>query len=223
MKKYFKESVLLVWVVLPYIFLALIWKKLPDEVAIHFDYRGQANGYATKTLLLLVPAGLGLLIYLLLLCIPYFDPKKRIGEMGEKYYSLRMIMGIFISILSMYLLYLSKAGSMENTTIMFCILGVLIAIMGNYFQTVRPNYFIGIRTPWTLENEHVWKKTHALGGWLWMIGGSLIVFLSLATDLPRYALYTIIGVISLVPIVYSYLEFEKQKKRTGKLSLHDYG
>jgi uncharacterized membrane protein len=88
-------------------------------------------------------------------------------------------------------------------------------MLGNYFQAVRPNYFIGIRTPWTLENEQTWKKTHRLGGRLWMAGGILIAILSLIiwNNLAIAITFgVILSVMVMVPVVYSYLEFLRLKK-----------
>jgi uncharacterized membrane protein len=92
-------------------------------------------------------------------------------------------------------------------------------MLGNYFQTVRPNYFIGIRTPWTLENEQTWKKTHRLGGRLWMAGGILIVFISFiirSNNALAITFAIILSVMVIVPIVYSYIEFQKEKKMSNQ-------
>jgi uncharacterized membrane protein len=96
----------------------------------------------------------------------------------------------------------------------FAFIGILIALLGNYFQSIRPNYFIGIRTPWTLENETVWKKTHRLGGRLWFGGGLIIIILTLILGNNKAIAITftsIIAILVIVPIVYSYFEFLKQK------------
>lgn len=85
-------------------------------------------------------------------------------------------------------------------------------MLGNYFQTVRPNYFIGIRTPWTLENEQVWKNTHRLGGKIWIVGGILIAILAVLIK-NNHLFYIIFGVILafmvVVPTIFSYTEFKK--------------
>ncbi len=91
-------------------------------------------------------------------------------------------------------------------------------MLGNYFQTIRSNYFIGIRTPWTLENEQVWKKTHLLGGRIWMAGGLLIVILSfIITD--NHSLMIAFGILCfimvIIPVIFSYTEFRKEKNLLG--------
>ena len=86
--------------------------------------------------------------------------------------------------------------------------------LGNYFQAVRPNYFIGIRSPWTLESETVWKKTHRAAGRLYMLGGLAIALAALFLS-PTSVTPVMIGVISIlvfVPFIHSYVLFKKEKE-----------
>ena len=214
MNKYLKESPFWLLIILPYIYLATIWSKLPDQVPTHFNIEGVPNDWSDKTSLLFIPGALGIGIYLLMLFIPVLDPKKKIQQMGNKYYTLRLILTLFISLLSTYLLFATNAGSLKNPNLLFAFLGAFFLVMGNYFQAVRPNYFIGIRTPWTLESENIWKKTHRLGGQIWMAGGLLIVILSFIIKNNQafaIAFGVIIFIMVIVPIVYSYTEFQKEK------------
>ena len=157
MNKYFKEPVLWALMVLPYVYLATIWSELPDRVPTHFTIDGTANDWSNKTTLLYIPGALCLGIYLLMLVVPILDPKRKIQQMGDKYYTLRFIITLFISLISTYILLLSK-GDLNNPKILLGLLGALLAVSGSLFKTISPNYFLGIRTPWTLENEQVWKK-----------------------------------------------------------------
>ncbi len=214
MNIYFKESIHWIFIALPFIYLATIYNSLPQEVPIHFNWRGEADDWADKTMLFLLPAGLGLFIYFLMLIVPSIDPKRKIQEMGSKYFNFRLILTIFFSILSIYLIYVTKEGSLQNPNILGTLIGLLFIMMGNYFQTVRPNYFIGIRTPWTLENEQVWKKTHRLAGKIWVAGGVVIMilgFLLSNVTAMLIAFFSIVFIIVLIPVVYSYLEFQKKE------------
>jgi len=214
MNKFLKELVLWALIVLPYVYLATIWNNLPDQVPIHFNIKGNPDIWSGKTTLLILPGALGIGIYLLLLIIPALDPKKKIQQMGDKYYSFRFILTFFFSLLATYFLYLSNEGRIKNPSILIALIGALFAMLGNYFQTVRPNYFIGIRTPWALENEQTWKKTHRLGGRLWIAGGVLIAILSFIIR-NILALTITFGVLVfimvIVPVVFSYTEFKKEK------------
>jgi len=215
MNKYLKESVLWVLIVLPYVYLAAIWDKLPVQVPTHFDIEGAADSWSNKSTFLFIIGGFGIGIYVLMLLIPFIDPKKKIRQMGEKYYTLRFTLTFFFSLLAILLIYMSKANGVDHHNMLFALIGALFAMLGNYFQAVRPNYFIGIRTPWTLENEQVWKKTHRLGGQLWMVGGVLIAILAFFINNPNTSSIIfgiIISLMIIVPVVFSYTEFKKVRK-----------
>jgi uncharacterized membrane protein len=215
MKKYLKEAILLVLIITPYIYLANIWQQLPNRVPTHFNFEGTADGWSDKNFLFFIPTGLGAFIYLLMLALPYIDPKKKIAQMGEKHASLRFMLTVFFSLLSIYLLYATKEAGMKNPNLLIALIGILLAMLGNYFQAVRPNYFIGIRTPWTLESEDVWKKTHRLAGRLYVAGGVLITLLSFIIN-SIFALtvvfISIVVVMVLIPVVFSYTQYRKEKK-----------
>lgn len=214
MNKYLKESLMWFFILLPYVYLATIWNLLPDQVPTHFNLDGNVDSWSRKTSLLLIPCALGLSIYLLMFIIPAIDPKKKIMQMGEKYFSVRLLMTIFMSVLSIYILKTTNVGSLKNPNMLIALIGGFDAILGNYFQTVKPNYFLGIRTPWTLESEQVWKNTHRLAGRLWMIGGLLIVIISFtiqSTYALAFVFLFITLILAIVPIIYSYTEFKKLK------------
>ena len=215
MNKYLKESLLLIFAVLPLVYLAVIWDKLPDIVPTHFNVDGVPNDWSKKTTLIYMTGALGIGIYLLMLIIPFLDPKKKIEQMGAKYYNLRFILSLFMSLLATYIIYISSVGDMKDSNLLFVIMGLLFAMLGNYFQTVRPNYFIGIRSPWTLENEEVWNSTHRLGGQIWLAGGVLIAVLSFIiknNSVFAYTFAALLAIMVIVPIVYSYFEYQKVKK-----------
>jgi uncharacterized membrane protein len=214
MNKFLKELVLWALIVLPYVYLATIWNNLPDRIPIHFNIKGNPDIWSGKTTLLYLPGALGIGIYFLLLIIPALDPKRKIQQMGDKYYTFRFILTFFFSLLANYFLYLSNEGSLKNPNILIALIGALFAMLGNYFQTVRPNYFIGIRTPWTLENEQTWKKTHRLGGRLWMAGGVSIAILSfIIRNILALAITfgVLVFLMVIIPVVFSYIEFQKGK------------
>jgi len=209
MEKIKKELPYIAIMILPFIYLSTIWNVLPAKVPMHWNIQGEIDCWGNKTELLLLIFMLTGFIYLLFLFLPSIDPKQKLQNMGKKYDSLRLILACFMSALAIYILY-SIQNQSKNPTLMLPLVGLLIAFMGNYMKTMRPNYFIGIRTPWTLENEEVWRKTHKLGGNLWFIGGLLMTLTFLLSGKTQlYAFMSIIAVISIIPIVYSYIEFRK--------------
>ena len=211
MNKYFKESILWILMLLPFVYLSTIWTELPARIPTHFDLGGNPNGWSDKNGLIYLLASLGIGTYLVMLLIPRFDPRKKIQQMGEKYYSLRVLMTIFMTLISVYILY-SGNGNKINPNLLIGLIGAFYAVFGNYLQTVKPNYFIGFRTPWTLENEQTWKRTHRLAGHMWLLGGLLIVITSftLNNNIALGIIFvTITLIIVIVPVIYSYMEFKK--------------
>jgi len=211
MNKYFKESILWILMLLPFVYLSTIWTELPARIPTHFDLGGNPNGWSDKNGLIYLLASLGIGTYLVMLLIPRFDPRKKIQQMGEKYYSLRVLMTIFMTLISVYILY-SGNGNKINPNLLIGLIGAFYAVFGNYLQTVKPNYFIGFRTPWTLENEQTWKRTHRLAGRMWMLGGLFIVITSftLNNNIALGIIFvTITLIIVIVPVIYSYMEFKK--------------
>jgi len=214
MNKFFKELILWIIIIIPFIYLAMVWKNLPAQVPTHFDLAGNPNDWSDKTSLPAMIGAMGIGSYLVMLFIPYFDPKKKIAQMGEKYYSLRLMMTLFMSAISFYLLYVSNKGEI-NPNLLIAMIGAFYVVLGNYLQSVKPNYFIGIRTPWTLENEETWRKTHRLSAKLWLIGGLvtiIIAFIAKNNSLLAITFGTVTAIISIVPIIFSYVEFRKIHK-----------
>ena len=204
-----KELALIGIVLAPFIYLAFIWKNLPDSVPIHWDIEGDIDRYGDKSELILIPILLPLLIYVIFTIVPLIDPKGKIQQMGNKYFMLKTAMTVFMSILASIIIYAVKNESLYNPNYIILLIGVLLMILGNYFKTLRANYFIGIRTPWTLENQTVWKETHKLAGKIWFIGGLVIIVSSLLLDKEaNFKLFIgIIIVISLIPVIYSFFKF----------------
>ena len=213
MEKFKKEIPFIAVALLPFVYLAYIWNELPKEVPMHWNASGEIDRWGDKSELFMMLFMLTGITYFVFLIIPYIDPKQKLQNMGNKLNNLRLILALFMSALAIYILY-SVQQKTSNPVLIFPLVGLLFAFLGNYFKTIKPNYFIGIRTPWTLENEEVWKKTHIIGGKLWFVGGLLmaLTFL-LPNEMQLYTFLGITAVITIVPIVYSYLEFKKIKNQ----------
>ena len=207
-----KELPLILLAVVPFVYLAVIWGQLPETVPLHWNAEGEVDRYGSRKELWMIPLMTSGLIYLLMLVIPGIDPKKRIQEMGAKYTQLRYALVAAMSALAVVIIYMVERGERGGFTPVLVIVGLLFAVLGNYMKTVRPNYFIGIRTPWTLESPEIWNDTHRLAGKLWFAAGLAIVLLPFLVEGPLqvYLLIGLVLLISLIPVVYSYLQFRKQ-------------
>ena len=213
MEKFKKEIPFIAVALLPFVYLAYIWNELPKEVPMHWNATGEIERWGDKSELFMMLFMLTGITYFVFLIIPYIDPKQKLQNMGNKLNNLRLILALFMSALAIYILY-SVQQKTSNPVLIFPLVGLLFAFLGNYFKTIKPNYFIGIRTPWTLENEEVWKKTHLIGRKLWFVGGLLMALtFVLPNKIQIYTFLAIAAVITIVPIVYSYLEFKKIKNQ----------
>ena len=176
------EIPLIAIVSLPFIYLAYIWNELPEKVPMHWNIKGEIDRFGEKSELLLIPILFPLLVYIIFLIVPKIDPKNKISKMGNKYQHIKILLTTFMSILALFIIYAAKNQSFANPNYIVLLIGILYIILGNYFKTIKTNYFIGIRTPWTLENETVWKETHKLGGKMWFLGGIIVVVSSMLLD-----------------------------------------
>jgi len=159
MEKFKKEIPFLLISALPFGYLAYIWPSLPKRVPMHWNASGEIDRWGDKTEIIIIPLLMTGLIYLIFLVVPKIDPKGKLQNMGNKLNDFRLALTIFMSILSIYILYSIKTNN-ADPKMLLPLMGLLFAFLGNYMKTMKPNYFIGFRTPWTLENEEVWKSSY---------------------------------------------------------------
>ena len=211
MKKLFAkmEWILLFITLAPSILLYWLWEKIPHTIATHYNFYGEADDWNDKSLLLWLIPSMSVLLYLILLLVPIIDPKKRIESMGGKYFALRVVVLSLIAAILFIFILSSAYPNLDFRAGLFPILSIFLILMGNYLQAVKPNYFIGIRTPWTLNDEKNWQLTHRLGGRVYMLGGLILLLASLF--LSEFGFYTVflIGMLLIIfiPVIYSFWLF----------------
>jgi uncharacterized membrane protein len=179
-----------------------LYPSLPEEIPTHWNASGVVDGYGSKEMIFLFPI-ITALIYGLFLVIPKMAVfKKNVSEFRHLGSMKFMLVSVFAA------LFLTTVLSIMNyyNRTMFMILpilGLLFFYFGYIMPEIKRNYFIGIRTPWTLADDFVWKQTHALGGKLFMALGVLFVLLMFVD--PQYLVYLIlIKVIGVAVILFAY-------------------
>jgi uncharacterized membrane protein len=216
MDKFFRKIVWLV-IVLPAVYLALVWNKLPEKVAMHFDLKGNVDRFGSKNELIIMSSVMILMnavVYLILTNIYRIDPKRYAVENKSRLYRIAFAVCVFISAVLCLIIYSSTQGNIKfSTRLILSGVGLLFAFIGNYMHNLKPNYFAGFRLPWTLENEDNWRKTHLLGGKVWFVGGLVIavICLLLPPEASIVAFFSIMLVLVLIPAIYSYRLYKKQK------------
>lgn len=199
--------------ILPMILGIVFYNKLPDEVITHWNAEGVADGYSDKNFavfgLPLIMAGLNIILHFQINNDPKYD---RMGRM------IVLISKLTVPVISVLMISASVIYSIEEykpavsvTKIVLILVSLLIILMGNYMPKCRQNYTVGIKLPWTLDDEDNWNKTHRLAGYIWMAGGIIMVIFTLFDKMNAYSMIILIVIISAVPAVYSYLIYRNNK------------
>ena len=208
-----------IWLLIlaPIVYLAIIWNTIPETIAMHFNLKGNVDRYGSKNelvIMTLVLTFLNAVIYLLLPQVYRIDPKRYAVENKSRLKRIAFAVSVFISAVVCLLIYSSIHGDIKfSLRFILAGVGLLLAIVGNYIYNIKPNYFAGIRLPWTLNNDENWKKTHLLGGKLLFGGGLLIAIICLFTSFPlsMIILFAIVILVTLITCIYSYRLYKKLK------------
>jgi uncharacterized membrane protein len=215
----------LLLILLPYTYLPFVWNRMPEELPVHWDINNNADRMVDKSAAWAIPLIISGGIYALLWLIAWVDPKQRLQEMASKFHQLKLMMVASFTLLIFLILYNAARNEIaDGSTWIMMFQGILFSVLGNFFQSLKPNYFIGIRTPWTLEFEWIWRKTHKVFGWVWIIGG--LAILALPFLLPDTAqgisgTFTLVVLVGM-PYLYSFILWKcgnkKAKGHIGKNS-----
>jgi len=196
------------------VFAFYFYANAPRQVPTHWNIHGQVDDYSSKAFAAIFFPALILGMYFLFWLLPKIDPKR------ERYAKFARVYGLFRTAIVLFFVLMFFASSLAalgyNINISRIVpagVGLLLILLGNYMGKIKSNWFVGIRTPWTLSSETVWQKTHRLGGWLFVFAGLYMlagVFWSILWG--QGTIFVIIIIIALMPIVYSYLLYKKEKK-----------
>ena len=181
----------------------VFWYQLPEKMPTHFNLLGQADGYNHKVFAIFGLPALMLLMHWLLLFLMIKDPKS--SNISSKIQVLIYWIIPFVSCLSMISIYGESLGySMMSGLLAQIFMGVVMIVIGNYLPKTHRNYIIGIRLPWTLENDENWRKTHRLAGKIWVLGGLLLFLNSFVQLYVYWVFFLTLFFVVIIPSVYSY-------------------
>ncbi len=192
-----------------------IWAypQLPPTVATHWNLRGTPDGFSSRAMAVSIIPIVILLMMGLFRVLPRLDPRRENYSRFIGTYWLICNAIIAFMLIAHGMIIASGLGySLNIDRLMPIGLGLLFVILGNFFTRVEPNWFVGIRTPWTLSSDTVWRKTHRTGGWLMVLGGFAVAacaFLPHGAFLPLFI--TAILVMVVIPIVQSYILWKREQ------------
>ena len=203
------------FIIAPAIYLAIVWNTLPETIAMHFNLKGEIDRYGSKNELatmIMILVGVNAIVYLLLPQVYRIDPKRYAVENKGRLFRIAFAVAVFTSAVLCLLIYSSIHGNIKfSMRFILAGVGLILAVVGNYIYNIKPNYFAGIRLPWTLNNDENWKRTHLLGGKLLFGGGLLIAVICLFAPFTfsMITLFTILSVVILITCIYSYRLYKK--------------
>jgi uncharacterized membrane protein len=192
---------------------ALAYVRAPARVPIHWNVRGEVDGWGGPASVFVLPAVATALV-LLMYTLPRLDPRR------ANWARFRGEFNLIVNVLVAFMLFMEVTTiggftfgwRVNGGRVPLIGVGVLFMVIGNYLPRIRSNWWMGIRTPWTLESESVWRETHRLGGRTFVVSGAVgtLAALLLRPPLSFYVAMVAMGIGGMVPVVYSYLVWKRE-------------
>jgi uncharacterized membrane protein len=193
------------------------WQRLPEQISTHWNLQGQVDGHGNKFVgLLLLPLTV-VGIYFMMMLLPFVDPgRANYQNFVTVYNLLRVGMVAFMAALYVAIVAATFGYHIDITQVSFLGTAALFMLVGNVMGKIRPNWFVGVRTPWTLSSKMSWNKTHRLAGWLFLLMGALFAFVAFVhTTWSFVALLIVCAACIVSMVVYSYLVYRRDPHRTS--------
>ena len=208
-----REWLALLLLLVPTALTLFYWNQLPNPIAIHWGLNEEPNGYQSPPAFLWSTLAFNVFIYALLVVIPYLDPKKGAVRLEKPLRVMRIAtMALMVLVSGCIVL---KAVGYPIDVILIGNIGIILffLVLGNLMAKFPPNYFAGIRTPWTLESPEVWRRVHQMASKLWVAGSLVLLLFVFRLDNTAYMiLFTTITLVLVgVPMAHSYLLYQKLK------------
>lgn len=209
LSKFHYASLLII--ALSYAAAVFFYPQMPEKIASHWGISGEADRWVTKEIGLFFMPVLSTALFFLFLFVPKMDPKWKNIEKFKNYFNR------FVAVLFLFLFYLYSLTIAWNLNYHFNLIqflspafGILFFFTGILIEHALPNFTIGIRTPWAIENPQVWKKTHEAGGKLFKISGVLCLGGFFFPLLAVWFIFTPVIIFSIGVIFYSYFLYKKK-------------
>ncbi|MGE5175577.1 MAG: SdpI family protein [Hyphomicrobiales bacterium] len=205
------------WLLLAAMFAlaAINWSTAPARIPVHWDAAGEVDRYGGRFEGILLMPLLAVVIYLLFRFLPRLDPgRANYASFAGAFATLRLaVLGVLAAIYGVMLLAM-RGHRVDMATVVPFLIGLLFLVIGSVLGKLRPNWFFGIRTPWTLSSKEAWVKTHRLGGWVYIgIGVLLLLVGVIRREWSVYAIIFGAGGGTLWVLVYSYLVWRRDPNR----------
>jgi len=198
------ETIPIIFIILALVSSFYFYANFPERVPTHWNAHGEIDGWSGKTFGAFFFPALNICVYLLMLFLPLADPKKKnYSDFKHIYHIVKGALVIFLAAIYIATSLNALGRNIPINVFVPVGIGILFIIIGYYLKEVKPNWFFGIRTPWTLSSDRVWRKTHQLGSKVFILAGVLMI---LASIWPQLFIYFILILIAMIfgVIGYSY-------------------
>lgn len=196
---------------------AVLYPRLPEKIPTHWNIQGQIDGYGAKQWALFLVPGIMLGLTALFLALPWLSPKQfSLDSFKSTYGFIIVVIMATMAYIHGLTLWAAVAGQVDITRAMLAGLMIMFGLMGNVMGKVRRNFWVGVRTPWTLASDRVWNDTHRLAGQLFVGAAAIgLVGLLLPIPLPVMTIATIAIIMSaaLFPVGYSLVHYKRLERR----------
>ena len=193
-------------ILLPIVAGVVLWNQLPEQVPIHWNANGEIDGWSSKIFFVFGMPAIMLALQWLCTLGTGADPKK--ANHPEKILQLVLwIIPVLNTVLSVITYGAALGQQVRMEVVVPVLLGLLLAIVGNYLPKCKQNYTIGIKIPWTLNSEENWNKTHRFAGWLWTVCGIVIMLTGFVGGF--WIFFGVALIMVLTPCIYSYMLHRK--------------
>ncbi|MGE5422908.1 MAG: SdpI family protein [Ignavibacteriales bacterium] len=191
-----------------------IYPNLPAEVPRHWNIHGEVDGYWPGLYGAFFAPLLAVGLYVLLVVTPLFDPRRdNYVRFSGAYRFLRWSLVLFTVLMYGISIMAALGYAIRIDMLVKAGVAILFIIIGNFMGQFRPNYFVGIKTPWTLSSEEVWTSTHRTGARIWVLGGLICLATAPVREVWGFWIFLIVvAIMSIVPIIYSYILYKRISK-----------
>ena len=192
-----------------------VWSRLPERMPVHWDLHGTVNGYGSRAHGAFLMPGVMLVIWLLMRFLPRIDPRRaNYAKFADTYDLLVNSLVALFAVMHVALVGAALGWPISMERVAPALIGLQFIILGNVLPRARPNWWFGIRTPWTLSNDRVWTRTHRVGGYL-LAGAGLVL---LVGAVRPGALSFALGVAAVIAagfgsLVYSYFAWKQESSQ----------
>ena len=191
----------------------VFYNQLPETIPIHWNIQGEPDDFASKTWAAWLMPSIGLICLFLFPLLakidPHFKNYKDFSRSFEVIQTLIIVLFAFFFFLQYYMI-LNPEQSYLTLPLILSAMGISFIVIGNYLGKVRQNFFVGLRTPWTLKDPEVWQKSQRLSGWTFVIGGLIFLLEAWLKFYFGFVFVMVILTIVLVPTLYSYLLYRRK-------------